>query len=86
MINLVHFLLLSLHFNSTVQVSKKMVNLHKTILTIKSVFYFSVHILKYFFSKVLAEVPFGHYVHVCYCCQILTKFGMLTYYCKTFQP
>jgi hypothetical protein len=49
--NLVHFLLLSLHFNSIVQVSKKMVNMHKTILTIKSVFYFSVHMLKYFFLQ-----------------------------------
>lgn len=67
MINLVYFLLLSLHFNSTVQVSKKMISMHKTILTIKSVFYFSVHMLIYFFSKVLAEMPFGHYVNVCYC-------------------
>ena len=65
---------------------KKMVNMHKTILTIKCVFYFSVHMLKYFFSKVLAEMSFGHYVNVSYCCQILTKFGMLTHFCKTFQP
>lgn len=44
-----------------------MVNIHKIILTIKSVFYFSVHMLKYFFSKVLAEMPFGR-VNVSYCC------------------
>jgi len=67
MINLVHFLLLALHCNSAVLVSKKMVNIHKTVLTIKSVFYFSVHMLKYFFSKVLAEMPLGH-VNVSYCC------------------
>jgi hypothetical protein len=61
--------------------------MHKTKLTVKSVFYFSVHMLKYFFSRVLAEMPFGHYVNVSYCeSQILTKFGMKTHFYKTLQP
>jgi hypothetical protein len=35
--------------------------------------------------KVWAEMPVGHHVNVCYCCQILTKFRMLTHFYKTFQ-